>query len=77
MVCDASEAALRARGRISREEAEKLVAGIIADRIARKQFDNCDITMRDLNIIKNTIVEQHSGVYHERVQYPSGVFKKI
>ncbi len=77
MVCDASEAALRARGRISREEAEKLVAGIIADRIARKQFDNCDITMRDINIIKNTIVEQHSGVYHERVQYPSGVFKKV
>ncbi len=76
MICDASEAALRAKGRPSQKEADDIVNAIINDRIARHQFDNCDITLRDLNIIRKTIVEQYSGVYHERVKYPDGKVKR-
>lgn len=72
MVCDAAEAALRSRSKPTAEEVDALVGGIIADRIARHQFDDCDITMRDLNVIKETIIGLYGGVYHERVQYPSG-----
>ena len=52
------------------------MSGIINDRIARKQFDNCDITMRDLNTIKQTIIGLYGGVYHERISYPSGKIAK-
>ena len=72
MICDASEAALRARSKPTVAEVDSLVTSIINDRIARRQFDNCDITMRDLNVIKQTIIGLYGGVYHERVQYPSG-----
>ncbi len=72
MICDASEAALRATGAPTHEVAEKIVSGIISDRIARGQFDNCEITMSDLNVIKQTIVGLYGGVFHARVQYPSG-----
>ena len=72
MICDAAEAAIRAMGKPSPEEVDKLVSGIIADRIERKQFDNCDITMKDLNTIKNTIVDVYGGHVHKRVKYPSG-----
>ncbi len=72
MICDASEAALRARSKPTIAEVDSLVTSIINDRIARRQFDNCDITMRDLNVIKQTIIGLYGGVYHERVQYPSG-----
>ena len=72
MICDASEAALRAKGAPTHEVAEEIVSSIISDRIKRGQFDNCDITMRDLNVIKQTIVGLYGGVFHARVQYPSG-----
>ena len=72
MICDASEAALRAKGKATREEAERIVSSIISDRIDRKQFDRCPITMSDLNSIRNTIIEQYSGIYHDRVKYPDG-----
>lgn len=76
MICDAAEAALRAKGNPTGAEVEELVSAIINDRIARGQFDNCDITMRDLNIIKATIMEMYGGVYHARLQYPSGKANK-
>ena len=72
MICDACEAALRARNKPTGAEVDAIVGGIISDRIARRQFDNCDITLRDLNIIKHTIIGLYGGLYHERVQYPSG-----
>ncbi len=76
MICDASEAALRAKGKPTAAQVEEIVTSIINDRIARGQFDNCDITLRDLNVIKATIMEMYGGVYHERVQYPSGRIEK-
>ena len=63
---------MRARSKPTVAEVDSLVTSIINDRIARRQFDNCDITMRDLNVIKQTIIGLYGGVYHERVQYPSG-----
>lgn len=76
MICDACEAALRSRNKPTAAEVDALVSGIINDRIARKQFDNCDITMRDLNVIKQTIIGLYGGVYHERISYPSGKIAK-
>ena len=34
------------------------------------QFTDCDITLRELDIIRNTITNTLAGVYHERVKYP-------
>lgn len=72
MICDAAEAAIRSKGKPTAEEVSKLIGSIIADRIAKKQFDNCDITLKDLDIIKDTIVEVYGGVVHKRVKYPKG-----
>ena len=68
MICDASEAALRAHG--DRTNAEKIVDGIVAERLAFDQFSNCDITMKEIDIIKSTIITTFSGIRHKRVKYP-------
>lgn len=70
MICDSAEAAVRTLPDRSPERIEAFVRGIIEERLDLGQFDNCNITMRDLTIIKNTIVSQLSGVYHSRVVYP-------
>ncbi len=76
MIADGAEAATRALKDHSPENVEKTVRGIIEERMDLGQFAECDITMRDLTIIKQTLVEALSGVHHHRVEYPSIRFKR-
>ncbi len=69
MICDACEAALRADDK--KENAVKIVEQIINERIEFGQFDNCNITFRDIQTIKQTIISTYQGVEHERIQYSS------
>lgn len=71
MIADASEAAVRSSPDRSAENVEKIVRGIIEERMDLDQFENCDITMRELTIIKQVIVAALSGVHHHRVEYPA------
>ncbi len=67
MLCDASEAAVRAAGH--GVPLEKVVEGIFNERMGYGQFDECPVTIADLKLIKETIVDVLSGVYHSRVSY--------
>ncbi|MBQ8885513.1 MAG: HDIG domain-containing protein [Clostridia bacterium] len=71
MIADASEAVSRALTKRSPEEVEKAVSGIIEERMDLEQFSDCDITMKDLTVIRETLVNTLSGVYHHRVKYPT------
>lgn len=70
MIADASEAATRSLSERTPEKVEALVKNLIEERMNLDQFDDCDITMKELSIITRTIVNQLTGVYHSRVQYP-------
>lgn len=76
MIADAAEAAARASGDRSPENVEKLCRSIIEERMDLKQFDECDITIRELSTIKMTLVEALSGVHHHRVEYPDIRFNR-
>jgi len=67
MICDASEAALRASG--DKETADKIITGIINERMSFGQFTDCDITMKEMDIIKDTIVATFLGIRHKRISY--------
>ena len=47
-----------------------MVARIIAERMDDHQFDECDLTLRDLDAIKEAFVQQLLGMYHQRIAYP-------
>ena len=68
MICDASEAALRASG--DKSKAEKIVDDIVNERLTFEQFSNCDITMKEIDIIKSTIITTFLGIRHKRIKYP-------
>ncbi len=76
MIADGAEAATRSLKDHSPETVEKTVRGIIEERMDLGQFSECNITMRDLTIIKQSLVEALSGVHHHRVAYPSIRFKR-
>ena len=72
MICDAGEAAIRAMDKPDGERVDALLRGLINERIQYGQFDNCDISMNDLNIIRNAIIAAFGGLFHKRVKYPGG-----
>lgn len=76
MIADASEAASRAIRDRSPENVERIVRSIIEERMDLDQFSDCDITMRELSTIKQTLVDALSGVHHHRVKYPEIRFNR-
>ena len=76
MIADASEAATRALPDRSPEKVERTVRSIIEERMDLDQFADCDITIRDLTVIRRTLVETLSGVHHHRVEYPAIRFNR-
>ncbi|MDE5547994.1 MAG: HD domain-containing protein, partial [Clostridia bacterium] len=71
MIADAAEAATRALQTRVPENVERAVRSIIEERMDLGQFDECNITMRELTTIKLTLVDALSGVHHSRISYPA------
>jgi cyclic-di-AMP phosphodiesterase PgpH len=74
LLADCCEATTRAmamsRGTLPREEIEATVDGLLQERIDDHQFDECDLTFRELQSARDTIVESLVGIYHPRIAYP-------
>ncbi len=70
MIADGCEAATRTLKDRSTENVKKVVKKIVNDRMELGQFDECEITIKELNIIIHTIVNNLTGIYHSRVEYP-------
>jgi putative nucleotidyltransferase with HDIG domain len=70
MLSDSTEAAARASRDHSREAVEELVDRIIRQRLEEGQFDDCNLTLRDLTRIKQSFITLLTGIYHPRIPYP-------
>src|ERR1019366_1447363 len=49
---------------------------IVEDCLRDGQFDDCDLTMRDLAIIVDTLERTVSNIYHHRIDYPGFEFNR-
>ncbi len=70
MVCDTLEAASRTLKDNSPATFSTFVENIVAAKMKIGQFDEADISIKELNIIKETLKSYLSQIYHERVVYP-------
>lgn len=68
MICDPAEALSRLSNK-SDEDLETAITFMIQERIADGQFDNCNLTTKDLAIIKYTILKNLHGISHKRIEY--------
>jgi putative nucleotidyltransferase with HDIG domain len=68
MICDSAEAMSRLVPK-TKEDLDKMLSGIIRDKINDGQFDDCNITMNDFQIIKDTCIKSLLGASHQRVKY--------
>jgi len=70
MLADGVEASVRSLASRDEPAIRSMVARIILERLEDGQFDECDLTLRDLNRIQEAFVSQLLGMYHQRVAYP-------
>jgi len=71
-LADSVEAASRTLQNPTPSNLEELVRRIINNKFIDGQLDECDLTLKDLNMIAATFTKVLTGVYHTRVQYPNG-----
>lgn len=71
MMADSVEAASRSLKEYTEENIENLVGAIIDNQMKEGQFDNADITLRDMTMIKGIFKKKLMNAYHVRVEYPS------
>ena len=70
MLADSTEAAVRSIANPSSEKIQKMVHDIVDDKVKSGQLDNCNLTLRDLNKIKECFLKALNGIYHKRIEYP-------
>ena len=70
MMADSVEAASRSLADKTEEAINKLVDGIIDKQISDSQFDNANLTFRDITIIKKVFKKKLKNIYHVRIAYP-------
>jgi putative nucleotidyltransferase with HDIG domain len=70
MLADGVEAKFRAVGPATAEEIETLVREVVDDRLAQRQFDQTDLTMHDVEIIREAFADALQGRVHSRLRYP-------
>jgi membrane-associated HD superfamily phosphohydrolase len=70
MLADGVEASVRSLSSRDEPAIRAMVTRIIDERLADGQFDECDLTLRDVEKIKEAFVQQLLGMYHQRIAYP-------
>lgn len=70
MMADSVEAASRSLKVRNEETLKKLVEDILDYQIAHNQFDNADITFKDIHRIKEIFHKKLLNIYHVRIEYP-------
>ncbi|MGA3601373.1 HD family phosphohydrolase [Lysinibacillus agricola] len=69
-VADSVEAAVRSMKEPNAEKIQKLVRSIIDDRVQDNQFDECDISIKELKCIERVLCGTLNGIFHSRIEYP-------
>ncbi|KLV27315.1 HDIG domain-containing protein [Niallia circulans] len=69
-IADSVEAAVRSLNAPTTEQIDSLIKNIISDRLQDGQLDECDLTLKELDIVRNTLSETLKGIFHSRIEYP-------
>jgi cyclic-di-AMP phosphodiesterase PgpH len=73
MLADGVEAAVRASPGIDGDQIRAITHRIAQERLHDGQFDECNLTLRDLAVIQESFAIVLQGLSHPRLQYPAPV----
>lgn len=70
MIADSCEAAARSLAHPNPENIRTIVTKIVDAIISDGQLDECDLTLRELTTIRESVIASLIAIYHARVDYP-------
>jgi len=71
MLADSAESATRSMKEPTAGLIEALVHELSMKRLLDGQFDDCDLTLRDLDRVEKSLTKTLLSIYHGRLAYPS------
>lgn len=69
-MADSVEAASRSLKVINEKTVSDLVEKIVGYQISENYFDNSDITLAQITIVKEVFKQKLKNIYHSRIEYP-------
>ncbi|SHI37570.1 hypothetical protein SAMN02745163_00122 [Clostridium cavendishii DSM 21758] len=76
MLADSVEAAVRSISDPTKGKIEEMVNNIIKEKLYSGQLDNCDLTLKDIDVIRKSFLKALTAIYHQRIEYPTENKKK-
>jgi putative nucleotidyltransferase with HDIG domain len=73
MLADCIESATRVLQDPTPDRIRSTIEQLVNARIAENQLDQCPLTLRDLEVAKAEFARVLIGMYHRRIEYPSGI----
>ncbi|WP_409341325.1 HD family phosphohydrolase [Paenibacillus sp. MBLB4367] len=70
-IADCVEAAVRSLRSPTIEQIDSMVRKIIKDRLDDGQFNECDLTLKELDTVGKALKETLLGIFHSRIEYPT------
>lgn len=71
MLADTIEAATRAIDEPTIDKIRDLIDKVVTKRLAEGELENCDLTFRELTVVKQSFLNILTGIHHSRIKYPS------
>ncbi|MCQ4923776.1 HDIG domain-containing protein [Tissierella carlieri] len=71
MLADSSEAAVRSMKDLTKEKIEDMVRKVVQGKLKDGQLDECNVTLKEIEITIHSFVNVLTGIYHDRIEYPN------
>jgi putative nucleotidyltransferase with HDIG domain len=75
MMADSVEAASRTLSDPNPSQIQGMIDRLVDGIVEEDQFDECDITLRDVRLVKESFFKILTGIFHRRIDYPDYDFK--
>jgi len=75
MMADSVEAASRTLSDPNPSQIRGMIDRLVDGIVGENQFDECDITLRDVRLVKENFFKILTGIFHKRIDYPDYDFK--
>jgi hypothetical protein len=70
MICDGVESGVRSIKNANEERVREFIGKLIRSRAEDRQFDECELTLKELDIIEEVLTKRIITTLHTRVAYP-------
>ncbi len=70
MMADSVEAASRTLSNPTAAQIQGMIDRLVETIVSDGQLDECDITMREIRLVKESFLKTLSGLFHRRIDYP-------